>query len=404
VGSENCPRSLDLRRCALGWQMSNPFSRSLRSLHSDSFRLSILFLVLAAMLLAAWTAWFFFAKVSIYAISDRADLEVDRAAHPVASQFTGRVVATHLVLGREVAAQALRLREERIQLLAYRPQLAALQNEMSAEEKAVRAEQQAAVVALDEARARHREAETSARFAEGEAVRVQKMFAAGVISELDLRKARSEAQSRRAAADSLHFAVTRQEKEQHTRSSDREAHIQQLRSELNQLRGQESTAAATVGRLENEVELRRIRAPVDGTLADVASLKIGAVLREGETVGVVVPAGKLRVVASFLPPAALGRIHRGQPARLRLEGFPWVQFGSVAASVTTVASEIRDDHIRVELAMDSSPKPRISLQHGLPGSVEVEVERISPATLVLRMAGRYLTESRTNAPAIRRQP
>jgi multidrug resistance efflux pump len=386
--------------------MLAPFSRSLRSLQADTFRRSILLTVLATIVLLAWMAWFFFAKVSVYAISEHADLEVARAAHPVASQFTGRVIASRLALGTEVKVgdvlveldagpQELHLREERAQLTGYKPQIFDLQNEIAAQEKASRAEQEAAAVALDEARARHLEAETSARFAESEAMRLQNMFAAGLISEVEFRKGRTEALSKRAASDSLRFAVTRQQNEQHTKASEREARIQQLRSELNQLRGQKATAEAAVARLENEVELRRIRAPVDGILGEVASLKIGAVLHEGEIVGMVVPQGKLRIVASFLPPAALGRIHPGQRARLLLAGFPWTQFGSIPATVTNIASEIRDDHVRVEFDVPSHPTARIPLQHGLPGSIEVEVEQISPANLVLRMAGRFLAEPRT---------
>ncbi len=95
--------------------------------------------------------------------------------------------------------------------------------------------------------------------------------------------------------------------------------------------------------------------------------------------------------SGFLPPAALGRIQPGQPAQLRLEGFPWTQYGAVSATVTNVASEVRDGQVRVELAVRPDAAPLIPLQHGLPGTVEVEVDRVSPATLVLRTAGLLLT-------------
>jgi multidrug resistance efflux pump len=130
---------------------------------------------------------------------------------------------------------------------------------------------------------------------------------------------------------------------------DRLAQLQQLRTQANQLAGQKSTAAATVDRLENEVELRRIRAPVNGKLGEVATLRVGAVVHEGEKMTSVVPPGNLHIVAEFSPPAALGRIQAGQPARMRLEGFPWAQYGSLSASVTGVASEIRDGHIENRL-------------------------------------------------------
>jgi hypothetical protein len=97
--------------------------------------------------------------------------------------------------------------------------------------------------------------------------------------------------------------------------------------------------------------------------------------------------GMLKIMTDFLPPAALGRIQPGQPARLRLEGFPWTQYGAVAATVASVASEVRDGQVRVELAVRSDAASPIPLQHGLPGTIEVEVDHVSPATLVLRTAG-----------------
>jgi hypothetical protein len=106
--------------------------------------------------------------------------------------------------------------------------------------------------------------------------------------------------------------------------------------------------------------------------------------------------GKLQVVANFDPPAALGRIRPGQHARLRLAGFPWAQYGSVSATITNVASEIRDGSIRVEMALDPNSSSRIPLQHGLPGSVEVQIETVSPANFVLRTVGGLLAGPKSN--------
>jgi hypothetical protein len=64
----------------------------------------------------------------------------------------------------------------------------------------------------------------------------------------------------------------------------------------------------------------------------------------------------LKIMTDFLPPAALGRIQPGRPARLRPDA-----------------------------------APPIPLQHGLPGTVEVEVDHVPPATLVLHTTWRLFT-------------
>jgi membrane fusion protein (multidrug efflux system) len=98
----------------------------------------------------------------------------------------------------------------------------------------------------------------------------------------------------------------------------------------------------------------------------------------------------LRVVAQFTPAAAIGRVRAGQTGRVRLLGFPWTEYGSLRASVSRVANEVRDGLVRVELAVDALPAS-LPLSHALPGNVEVEVERVRPSSLVFRTLGGWLT-------------
>ena len=373
----------------------------MHALAIDGFRRSRLGTLLVAALLGSWAAWFVLARVVLYEVSATARLEVDQAAHLVEAQVAGRVKATHLVLGQEVQvgdmlveleadAQQFLLEEMRVQLTALAPQLTALDAEIAAEEEARREDQQAGQMGLDQARARHREAEAAAQLSAEEAERMTLLHARNYLAELDLRRARAAAQQRQAAANAVRLEIGRLEWDRRAQRSNHKVRLEQLRREATQLEGQMATAAAAIERLEHEIERRRIRAPAAGRLGEVATLRIGAVVREGDKLGAVVPPGTLKVVADFLPPGALGRIHPGQPAWLRLEGFPWTQYGAIAAMVASVASEVRNGQVRVELAIRPDPAPPIPVQHGLPGTVEVEVDRVSPATLVLRTAGLLL--------------
>jgi multidrug resistance efflux pump len=377
------------------------FSRSMRSLAADGFGRSLVGLLSATLLLGGWGAWFLLSRVAVYEVTQSARLEVDRAAYPLATPVAGRVAVTRLVVGQEVQAgevlveldaeaQRLQQEEARVRLAALSAQLAARRQEVTAEEAARQGEQQAARVALDEARARHREAEVAARSAEEEAEFYTRLQGRGLAAQLDMVRTRAEVHRRRAAVDTLRLAVGRLEAEQQTRDRDRLARLERLRREVTQLEGDIATAAATLERLGHEIEQRRIRVPVTGRLGEVATLHSGVVLRAGDTLGAILPPSALRVVAYFLPPVALGRLHHGQPARRRLAGFPWTQYGSLAATVTSVAHEVRDGQIRVDLHLTPDAASPIPLQHGLPGTVEVEVERITPAALVLRVVGQRL--------------
>jgi multidrug resistance efflux pump len=377
--------------------MSTAFSRSVRSLEADGFRRSIFGFLLVFVLLGAWTAWFFFARVARYEVTDQARLEVDTAAHPMQATVSGRVISSRLALGAEVhtgdilveldsTPQRLELMELRARLAAIPPQIQSLRDEVAAEQQARGAEQHATVTARDQVQAQIRESEATAKFAEDDSKRLSEMNAEGLLSERDLRRSKAEAQSRRAAVESLQVLPTRLNLEQQTRDSEREVRVRRIQEQITRLEGERETTAATIERLRYEVEQRRMRASINGRLGEVEVLRIGGVVKEGDKLAVVVPSGAIKVIADFLPSAALGRIRPGQPARMRLQGFPWAQYGTISATVSSVGSEVRDGRVRVELLVNNSGS-RIPIQHGLPGSVEVQVENTSPANLTLRAAG-----------------
>ena len=108
--------------------------------------------------------------------------------------------------------------------------------------------------------------------------------------------------------------------------------------------------------------------------------------------------GRPRVVAYF-PVSSVGRIRPGQAARLRLDGFPWTRYGLPEAAVVDVGTEPADGLVRVEMALTAGSAPAIPREHGLTGTAEVTVERLSPAQLVLRAAGRLLTTKPTPSAA-----
>ena len=380
--------------------MSSPFSRSLRAVESDRSRAWWPSAVAAA-LLVAWGAWFTLARVPLYETSATARIEATAAAHPVQARLAGRTTVVNLTVGARVRAnevlvevesdaERLALGEARVRLNALGPEIAAVRSEIAAEERAIEDERRAAGVARDERRAIVREAEASKRLAEEDAARSTRLREEGVIPDADASRARADADRRRAMADAAAAALTRAEHDEKTRESDRRVRIQRLRGTLSRLEGESSTAAASVSRLEYELERRRFRAPVDGRIAEAAEIYVGAFVEEGDRLAAIVPDGPLRVVAQFSPASAVGRVRTGQPGRVRLLGFPWAEYGSLRASVSRVSNEVRAGLIRVELTVDALP-PSLPLSHALPGTVEVEVERVRPSSLVLRTLGGWLT-------------
>jgi len=390
--------------------MATAFSRTVRAIRADSFRNSIVVVLFVMALVVGWLAWFFLARITRYEVTNHARLEVDQQINPIQSPVLARVISSNLELGKQVHAgdvlveldagsEQLQVSEEKTQLGALDSQVASLRAQVASLRQAGEHEEQTAQVAVEEAAARYKEADALARLAADEARRLEKMHAEDLVPEREFEQAKLEAERRQSAAESLRLEADRQARDQRTRSSERAAQISNLLAQINRLQGDKTTAGAAIDRLNYEVERRVIRSPVNGTIAEVSPLRPGAVVAEGERLGAILPEGRVRVIAEFPPPEALGRIRPGQPARMRLEGFSWTEYGTIAAMVSNVANEVRNGTVRVELNIVEQPHLMLPVQHGLPGSVEVEVERVSPAVLALRSAGRMITTPRDTVTA-----
>jgi multidrug resistance efflux pump len=388
--------------------MSSPFARSVRAIESERKR-GWVPVVVAAVLLAMWSTWFLFSRIPLYETSTTARIEATAATYPIDARMAGRAVRVNLAVGAPVGAgdvlveleadaERLALEQSRARLAALDPEIAAIRREIAAEERGIDDERRSTAGARDEQRAILRETRAALGLAEEEARRLARLRSGGLISEQEDARARSEVEQRRAASEAAASALARIDQEQKTRESDRFVRIQRLRGTLSRLEGEGATSAAAVKRFEYEVERRVLRAPVAGRIGEAMDLKTGAAVREGERLAAIVPDGPLRVVAQFAPASAFGRVFTGQPGTVRLEGFPWAEYGSLRARVTRVANEMRDGLVRVELDVTGMPAA-LPISHALPGTVEIEVERVRPAGLVLSMLGGALTRSVEAAPS-----
>lgn len=356
-------------------------------------------------ILGAWACWAAWAKVSLYEVSSHARVELNAAAYPVESPLDGRVVSSMLRVGPLVrrgdvlveidgTSNELELEEERVRGQGLLPELTRLRAQISAEEAAQVEEQRSAKLSEQEAENRATESEIAAQSSQHESERLRKLYEEKLVPERDWEKAAAEASSLQAAVATQWAAARRVPQEQAARDRERDVQLQRIRGDLAKLEAEYSEDVAAIARLGFEVERRHIRAPIDGHIGEAAVLHAGAFLRQGDKLATIVPEGRLRVVAQYSADAAFGRIRPGQKGTLRLQGFPWAEFGTVSATVTSVAQEIRDGNVRVELAIDPESSFHGPVEHGMPGELEINVEHLSPWSLIARTAGQWLTKHR----------
>lgn len=361
-------------------------------------------LLLLLVLLAALLTWCLQARVTLYEVSRKTHVEVRGASVPIHSVVSGQLAAVEVTLGQSVqagevlfrldsAVEEQGLRRVQARLAALEPQIAAADSELRALLDAIKAEQSAGWVATQEARAHDREARIQSSLADSEARRLGQV--ATDIAAAELERVNATAQMRKASSDAAIYSVLRQIKDRNTRRKTGEVRAAEIRRDLAVLKGEQQALLANVAELEQIIARTVIRAPNRGQIGELVPIHRGAFVAQGAKLATLTPQGELMLVAEFDPAAALGRIRPGQLAQLRLTGFPWLEFGAVPARVSKVASEVHEQTIRVELELLRAQPSLIPFQTGLPGVVEVAVERVSPATLLLRSLGQRLTTDGT---------
>lgn len=392
--------------------MAALFSETLRTLNGDSPNRTLFVWLPSGVLLVAWGLWFVLSSVDVYEETGRARLEAAQAPHGVDAPSAGQIDTLDLTVGVEVRAGAtlarldsgrerLRLKEEEARLARAAATVEHLRRQIDARERSAAEEERVADVAADIARQRGEETEAALELAQSTRARVEQLAEAGRTPRIEVPKVQAEVRKLTAERSAWQFEVLRLAREAAARSHRNRAEIEERRRELAAMEGEHAQSLAAIARLTDEIERRIVRAPISGRVGDVVPLRIGSYVTEGQRLATIVPGGELVVVADFSPQAAMGRIRPGQQARIRLDGFPWAQYGTIVATVTHVAGEIRDGMARVQLKIDRVPETGMRLQHGLPGGVEIIVEQSSPALLVLHAAGILLAsagQQRTAAP------
>ena len=86
-----------------------------------------------------------------------------------------------------------------------------------------------------------------------------------------------------------------------------------------------------------KAELRRdlivLRAPVDAVVLEIANRTVGSVVKEAETVFVLVPRNVPLMAEVTVDGRDIGQIAVGQPVRLKLEAYPFQKYGAASGIV-----------------------------------------------------------------------
>lgn len=195
--------------------------------------------------------------------------------------------------------------------------------------------------------------------------RQEKMYIKGLVSQTQLQQRSVSYQNSLSKKITIEnkIAQTKQEYlnikiELNAIEQDYNEKISKVESEQFQALSQISLSQGDISKLENSVTNYRLRngmytilASQDGQIIQLKKAGIGEVLKEGESVGVIVPAKVNHAVEMFVRPVDLPLISIGQKVRFTFDGYPSIIFsgwpensyGTFGGKIVAFESSISDN-------------------------------------------------------------
>ncbi|WP_434713595.1 HlyD family type I secretion periplasmic adaptor subunit (plasmid) [Rhizobium sp. YTUHZ045] len=113
-----------------------------------------------------------------------------------------------------------------------------------------------------------------------------------------------------------------------------------------------------------ELAQMTVRSPIDGVVqASVISTE-GQVVTAGEEVLRVVPGGAALELEVYVPNRDIGFVHVGQSAVVKLDAFPFTEYGTVPATITKIATDAIPEPDAERREEDTAAAPQTSLFAG----------------------------------------
>lgn len=189
-----------------------------------------------------------------------------------------------------------------------------------------------------------------------------------------------------------------------------DAQLSQLRSELARSSVKDLAEAQDNSDLRrNEIaktdfrnRQMRLVSPVDGTVQQLAVNTLGGVVQPAETLLVIVPDDSQLVVDAKIPNREAGFVRTGQPVRIKVDAFPFTDYGTLDGVLESVSGDAVEDeklglvyNARIRLATTPAQRSNMKLSPGMAITAEIKTARrriiqylLSPITTRLDEAGR----------------
>jgi hemolysin D len=112
--------------------------------------------------------------------------------------------------------------------------------------------------------------------------------------------------------------------------------------------------AETLKKASQAVADMTLRAPISGTVEASAVTTIGQMVKPGEQLMQIVPAGQALEIEAYVLNSDIGFVRKGQPATIKIDTFPYTRYGTISGTVTEVGTDAIPGTVALRQQMNGS--------------------------------------------------
>ncbi|MBD1845639.1 HlyD family efflux transporter periplasmic adaptor subunit [Cyanobacteria bacterium FACHB-63] len=133
--------------------------------------------------------------------------------------------------------------------------------------------------------------------------------------------------------------------------------IQQLTVKLTELQAKVKETGFLLEENRTKLKQRFLRSPAKGVVLSLNVRRSGVFTQPGQTIAEIAPQGQPLVISAILPSAEMGFVKPGLPVKVKLDAYPYQDYGIVPGRVSTISPDSKPNEqfgqsYRVEVALD----------------------------------------------------
>ena len=211
-------------------------------------------------------------------------------------------------------------------------------------------------------------------------------------SELDISKTRLRIATLTSQLtkkeDSLNEAVTKADRSIEQAIASLSSTLNRINNSINTLNAAVANLSGQLSLSENKMDQLNIKSPVDGTVTKLPVATIGRNIRQGNPVATIIPDDARPIVEARVKNKDIAFVKEGIPVRIKVDAYPFRQFGTVPATVQRVFPNPDASEFSVRIRLEKSTiKVRgrdVTLKPGLSVTADLLTSKRRLISLVLK--------------------